>query len=158
MSLLLFVNSMMVVKNIFIVLAGLQTMYCLSQNGTRARFELTDWDGSVKYAEYSMFKVGTEETNYTLSIGGYNGTLCNSMRYHNGQVFTTNDHGGNDCTKKYSTGWWYKNCHTVNWNGLYYDLPAANGLLSSGYGLSWSCYRSHKHSYKKVEIKLLQLK
>ena len=39
------------------------------------RVDLTDWEGSTAYAEYSNFVLGGAETNYTiLSLGDYSGT------------------------------------------------------------------------------------
>ena len=39
-----------------------------------ARFEITDWNGETRYAQYSTFKVAGPEDKYRLTISGYSGT------------------------------------------------------------------------------------
>ena len=43
------------------------------------RVDLEDFDGDVRYAEYTTFKVADEADKYRLLIGGYNGTAGDSM-------------------------------------------------------------------------------
>ena len=43
------------------------------------RVDLEDFDGVIRYAEYSTFKVADEGDKYRLSIGGYSGTARDSM-------------------------------------------------------------------------------
>lgn len=38
------------------------------------RIDLEDFSGKTRYAEYTIFKVGDENSNYLLNIGGYSGT------------------------------------------------------------------------------------
>ncbi|KAL9982271.1 hypothetical protein ACROYT_G004297 [Oculina patagonica] len=47
------------------------------------RVDLEDFDGDIRYAEYTTFKVADEGDKYRLSIGGYFGTAGNSMDTHN---------------------------------------------------------------------------
>ena len=35
--------------------------------------ELGDWDGNIKYAKYSTFRIGNKTEKYKLTIGGYSG-------------------------------------------------------------------------------------
>ena len=43
------------------------------------RADLEDFDGNIRYAEYTTFKVADESDNYRLLIGGYRGTAGDSM-------------------------------------------------------------------------------
>lgn len=46
-----------------------------------------------------------------------------SLTYHNGRPFSTRDRDPQPfitrCAMSYRGGWWYKNCHEANLNGLY---------------------------------------
>ena len=46
------------------------------------RVNLEDFEGNIKYAEFTTFKVADEGDKYRLEIGGYNGTAGDSMGYH----------------------------------------------------------------------------
>ena len=43
------------------------------------RVDLEEFDGDIRYAEYSTFKVADEADEYRLLIEGYNGTAGDSM-------------------------------------------------------------------------------
>ena len=43
------------------------------------RVDLEDFEGNIKYAEYTTFKVADEADKYRLLIGGYSGTAGDSM-------------------------------------------------------------------------------
>lgn len=43
------------------------------------RVDLEDFEGNVRYAEYTTFKVADEGDKYRLLIGGYSGTAGDSM-------------------------------------------------------------------------------
>ncbi|VDI39223.1 Hypothetical predicted protein [Mytilus galloprovincialis] len=45
----------------------------LSTKNYKLRIDLEDWNGETRYAEYDSFVVGNENTNYMLTISGYNG-------------------------------------------------------------------------------------
>ena len=34
-----------------------------------------------------------------------------------------NDKNGANCAASYGNGWWFKNCHNSNLNGIYYKKP-----------------------------------
>lgn len=64
---------------------------------------------------------------YRLTVGQFDqarSTLGDSMKYHNGQPFSTRDQGndaaGGHCAVRWKGGWWYKSCHNANLNGLNY--------------------------------------
>ena len=46
------------------------------------RVDLEDFEGDVRYAEYTTFKVADEGDKYQLLIGGYSGTAGDSMAFH----------------------------------------------------------------------------
>ena len=50
-------------------------------NDVTLRVDLEDFDGNIKYAEYTTFKVGDEADKYKLLIGGYSDTAGNSMLF-----------------------------------------------------------------------------
>ena len=43
------------------------------------RVNLEDFDGNIRYAEYTTFKVADEADKFRLLIGGYNGTAGDSI-------------------------------------------------------------------------------
>ena len=53
------------------------------------RVDLGDFDGNTSYAQYTTFSVGNSTTEYTLTVGGYSGTVKDSLAYHNGRNFST---------------------------------------------------------------------
>ncbi|XP_060582236.1 fibrinogen C domain-containing protein 1-like, partial [Ruditapes philippinarum] len=53
------------------------------------RIEIEDFEGNSAYAKYSKFKIYPEENNYKLEVSGYSGTAGDSLKRHNGMMFTT---------------------------------------------------------------------
>jgi len=45
----------------------------------KLRVDLEDFDGDIRYAEYTKFKVADERDKYRLMIGGFSGTAGDSM-------------------------------------------------------------------------------
>ena len=43
------------------------------------RVDLEDFDGNIKYAEYTTFQVAGEADKYRIVIGGYSGTAGDSL-------------------------------------------------------------------------------
>ena len=43
------------------------------------RVDLEDFDGNIKYAEYTTFQVADEANKYRIVIGGYSGTAGDSL-------------------------------------------------------------------------------
>ena len=48
-------------------------------NDVKLRVHLEDFDGDIRYAEYTTFNVADDSDNYRLFIGGYSGTAGDSM-------------------------------------------------------------------------------
>lgn len=54
------------------VFLGNDNLYnILNSRSYTLRFDLEDWNGDVRYAEYSTFRIADESDNYRLTIGGY---------------------------------------------------------------------------------------
>ena len=135
---------------------GLHRINCLTSVvlRTELRVDLADFEGNYKYAQYS-FSVGNSGTNYRLNIAGYTGTAGDSLAYHNGMQFSTNDrdndqHSGVNCaSSSYRYGaWWYKSCANSNLNGLY------RSGLSGGLGVTWLYFNGNWISLKFAQMKL----
>ncbi|XP_073319769.1 tenascin-like [Pagrus major] len=112
------------------------------------RVDLRDKDESV-FAKYSTFEVA--KRNYRLSVGGYSGTAGDSLSYHNNRVFSTRDRDPapfiTRCAMSYRGGWWYKNCHEANLNGLY-------GIDVKHQGVIWTSWKGKEHSIPFTEMKI----
>ena len=79
------------------------------------------------FAHYADFKVKGEADGYMLTLSGFNSssTAGDSLSSHSGQKFSTHDsdqdsHSRN-CAEIYKGGWWFRNCHESNLNGIYYE-------------------------------------
>jgi len=103
------------------------------------------------YAEYSTFRVDSEQTNYTLRVSEYSGNAgYDALSYHNNMMFTTYDRDNdpwthsnpiykNNCALYHGGGFWYKNCAFCRVNGVrgvaedffWHELPGGRLLQSS---------------------------
>ncbi|XP_072226871.1 tenascin-like [Leuresthes tenuis] len=112
------------------------------------RVDLRDESESV-FAKYSSFEVA--KRNYKLTVGGYSGTAGDSLSYHNNRVFSTKDRDPapfiTRCAMSYRGGWWYKNCHEANLNGLY-------GIDVKHQGVIWTSWKGKEHSIQFTEMKM----
>ncbi|XP_071945984.1 fibrinogen-like protein A [Antedon mediterranea] len=118
--------------------------------------EVTDHLDEMKFARYSHFRIGSEDSNYTLTISGYTGTAgycilcCDSLAYANGGQFSTydtdNDKSSINCAESYKGAWWYKNCANSNLNGLY----LTPGSSSTSNGIYWFYFKDWESLKKTV--------
>ena len=89
-------------------------------------------------------------------LGFYNisGDAGDSLRNHNGMMFSTkdrdNDLTGGSCAQGYKGAWWYNKCHHSNLNGLY----LRGNHTSYADGVNWLHWRGHQYSLKKTEMKI----
>ncbi|XP_068603615.1 tenascin-like [Brachionichthys hirsutus] len=115
---------------------------------TSLRIDLRDKDESA-FAKYSRFEVGKK--NYKLTVGGYSGTAGDSLSYHNNRVFSTKDRDPTPfitrCAVSYRGGWWYRNCHEANLNGLY-------GIDVKHQGVIWTTWKGKDVSIPFTEMKM----
>ncbi len=73
---------------------------------------MEDKDGKINWVQYSEFKMKSESEGYGLIIGGYTGSVTDSLLYHNNQEFSTYDHHNDNahqhCASTIGNGWWFK--------------------------------------------------
>ena len=87
--------------------------------------------GTAPFSRYGIFNL--EGDSYKLHIGRFNGSSTggNSLRTHDGESFSTYDadhdsHTSKNCAALFKGGWWYRQCHDSNLNGVYYN----NGVMA----------------------------
>ncbi|GFO42461.1 tenascin-r [Plakobranchus ocellatus] len=79
------------------------------------------YKGKKASALYSNFKVESESKQYKLRFGTYIGTAGNSLSYHDGKKFSTQDRDNDwsikyNCAQKKMGGWWYGRCGWADLN------------------------------------------
>jgi len=108
------------------------------------RIELQDFDGITAFAEYGIFRVAGEDTNYRLFVGDYFGNATDSFSVHTGYAFSTVDRNNDEappccpCAPAYGGGWWFYSCFESNLNGEYHSNPVDNGHYK---GIIWELWR-----------------
>ncbi|XP_044531202.1 tenascin-X [Gracilinanus agilis] len=130
---------------------GNEVLHSLTQAGDYSmRVDLRAGDESA-FAEYDFFTVDSAAQYYRLHLEGYHGTAGDSMSYHSGSTFSTRDRDPNNlhipCAVSYRGGWWYRNCHYANLNGLY-------GSIIDHQGVSWYAWKGFEFSIPFTEMKL----
>ncbi|TDH03682.1 hypothetical protein EPR50_G00144440 [Perca flavescens] len=128
---------------------GLERLYNLTaMTRMSLRVDLRD-KGEAVFAKYSTFEL--LKRNYKLNVGGYSGTAGDSLSYHNQRVFSTKDRDPapfiTRCAMSYRGGWWYKNCHEANLNGVY-------GINVHHQGVIWTSWKGKEVSIPFTEMKL----
>ncbi|XP_078679657.1 uncharacterized protein LOC144915284 isoform X1 [Branchiostoma floridae x Branchiostoma belcheri] len=121
---------------------------------------LEDWNGVTAHASYSVFSVGSEDTNYQLTIDAYAGNAGDSMgpagRYDSsGKMFSTTDRKNDDnavfsCAEAYSGGgWWYPpGCGYAYLNGKY--LTDCNPHCDPSQGVVWQTWQGAGYSLRRT--------
>ena len=136
---------------------GLDLIHSLTKKGAELRVDVAEIGGKRGFANYSNFMIGDESSNYKLNISGYSGSAGDSLRYHNGRMFSTKDrdndyHYYHNCADLYKGAWWYYGCYLSNLNGLF---PPGNGV--SGARMTWvglsNKYDSINYSEMKIRVK-----
>lgn len=121
--------------------------------------DIWDWEGNRTYAEYNVFTIGDENSRYSLHVSGYSGTAGDSLSYHDGMKFSTEDHDNDvsdrNCAADNKGGWWYSGCYFSNLNGAYHLGWYSPNLSSFADGVVWYTLRdSDRYSVRKVEMKI----
>ena len=107
---------------------GLEKLHQLAPPGKGAKLRVDlkhmDLPGESRYAEYSTFEISGEADDYKLTIGGYSGTVGDSLKYHNSMKFTTKDRDSDlssvkNCASHNQGAFWHKSCYTAHLNGIY---------------------------------------
>uniref|UniRef100_H2YBY4 Fibrinogen C-terminal domain-containing protein n=1 Tax=Ciona savignyi TaxID=51511 RepID=H2YBY4_CIOSA len=131
---------------------GLDDLHSLTSHGNfELRIDLKDCENRTQYAKYRPFKVLGPSTNYQLQVTGFQGSMRDSLSYHNGRPFSTKDqdndsHSSSNCAVTYQGGWWNGACHDSNLNGPY--LPCVNTPIS----MNWHNGTGH-FGYRFSEMK-----
>jgi len=99
----------------------------------KLRIDLGDWEGNLRYAEYSLFQLADSCDKYRLStLGTYIGNAGNSLYYHKVLKFSTydqdNDGSVDNCAVRYRGAWWYDECHRANLNAEYNNTEYGEGV------------------------------
>ena len=138
---------------------GLENMYLLTHQSSgppQLRVDLADWEGNTSFAEYDQFSVGDEDSDYTLSVSGYQSasTAGDSLTSHTGQRFSTpdrdNDAAGTHCAVRYHGPWWHRHCYHSLLTGKYYT---SGGPWPVPYGINWLNWMSLR-SLRVAEMKI----
>ncbi|XP_062121223.1 fibrinogen-like protein 1 isoform X3 [Drosophila sulfurigaster albostrigata] len=91
------------------------------------RFELyihlVAQNGRTYNFRYDDFKISDEDNGYALSLGKFNGTIRDGMRYSENMKFSTFDHDNDkdnyaNCAAWFESGWWYKYSSPCHLNAL----------------------------------------
>ncbi|KAG7174804.1 Fibrinogen C domain-containing protein 1-like 2, partial [Homarus americanus] len=102
---------------------GLENIHDLtSQTPTELRVDLENFKNKTGWVKYGVFKVKNKDTDYRLWVKDYSGVAGDGLAYHNGARF--------------KGGWWYRNCHYTNLNGL----RAGRYGEQSGQYIVWSMW------------------
>ena len=111
---------------------------------------------AVRFAEYNSFSLGTEATNYQLSVSSYNSTISTAgdslISRHNGKYFSTrdrdNDNSPPDCAGQYQSGWWFNGCLDSNLNGVWESTGYLDTtVLPVYFGVSWKTAEQYQLTY-----------
>lgn len=143
---------------------GNENLHTITKNTNYTlRIDLWDWQEQHAYALYSFMRVKSEEDDYKLEIGSYNGTAGDSLTYHHNMRFTTTDRDHDlwwaNCGSKDRSGWWFNACSFSSLNGVYRSMdssitttPSPAGTLT---GIQWFHWKQDPaYSLKRVEMKL----
>lgn len=144
------------------------------------RIDLVDWEGNKKYADYTMFRVGSEADNYRLTYGYYFGGDAGDAfdgfdfgddpsdkfyTSHNGMQFSTfdkdNDKYDGNCAQQDGSGWWMNRCHAAHLNGKYYQggryTEKDAGEFGFDNGIIWVTWHNRWYSLKETTMKIIPL-
>jgi ficolin len=90
----------------------------------------------------------------------FTGTAGDSLDYHNGMKFTTQDVDNDlnegvrwshsNCAQERRGAWWFKDCSNVHLNGAY--LRGHHDQERKG--ICWYRFKGRSYSYKVTEMKL----
>ncbi|XP_005071389.1 tenascin-R isoform X1 [Mesocricetus auratus] len=130
---------------------GLDNIHRITAQGRyELRVDMRDGQETA-FAYYDKFAVEDSRSLYKLRIGSYNGTAGDSLSYHQGRPFSTEDRDNDiavtNCAMSYKGAWWYKNCHRTNLNGKY-------GESRHSQGINWYHWKGHEFSIPFVEMKM----
>ena len=143
--------------------------YLTSSRAYKLRFDLEDWDGNTRYAEYSSFVVNSEADNYRLLLGDYSGNASSSpysdtisgFLYHNNSQFTTWDRDNDarwdtNCGYEFG-GFWFVTCLRVGLTNHYRFPGVSYPNVSEWSTIRWDDWGGHAYSLKTMVMKMRPL-
>ncbi|CAK8686932.1 unnamed protein product [Clavelina lepadiformis] len=136
---------------------GLDNIHEMTRGGgCRLKIELWDFDGNQRHADYSSFSIESAENLYRLRVSGYSGNAGDSLTYHNGGPFSTEDSDNDswtegNCATGYggSQGWWFYRCAVSFLNGVW--MRQSSG---SQHGIIWKDWKGKEEPLKETKMKL----
>ncbi|KAH9487832.1 Fibrinogen C domain-containing protein 1-A [Bulinus truncatus] len=106
------------------------------------------------FAQYSLFRILSENDNYQLKVSGYSGNATDNLDAHADMQFSTfdkdNDKDPGNCASLYTGAWWYSACHNSNLNGVW-------GSVKYGEGLNWNKLTTYYASVNFTEMKIREI-
>ena len=136
-----------------------------SNRAYKLRFDMEDWDGNTRYAEYATFRVTSEADNYRLLLGSYSGTASIDqaadkdlgLLYHNNTQFSTydrdNDLASFECVyQSVCGGFWYNDCHRVTPTNRRCTAARPTGCYDWCDGLIWYAWHGEEYSLKAMKM------
>lgn len=138
---------------------GLEFIHKITQRRTQKLLvEMEDFEGGKTTAQYMHFSVGSDCDGYKLSVSEFvNGGAGDSLSYYNGMKFSTfdwdRDIWSGNCAKTYMGGFWYRNCHQSNPNGVYLWGNGAHGVHAHT-GVFWQTWKGNIYSLKSISLKI----
>ena len=141
---------------------GLENMHLLTHQSSdppQLRVDLADWEWNTAFAKYDQFSVGDEDSDYILSVSGYQSasTARDSLAYHNGQKFSTPDRDNDahccvHCAAYNHRPWWHNSCYYSLLTGKYYTSGGPRSSLPRG--IIWSGWKGPYYSLRVAEMKI----
>lgn len=131
--------------------------FLTNQDEYTLRIDIWDWEGKKHFSEYRIFSIGSQDVDYQIHVGGYTGNAGDSLSFHDGMKFSTedmdNDLNVRHCAAENKSGWWFNNCYLSNLNGVYHVGFYSHSQYSDG--IVWFTLKENdKYSLRKVEMKL----
>lgn len=109
------------------------------------------FEGKDYYAKYRQFELSWTPEQHAIHIGTFSGNVKDDLSYHSNKKFYTSDSPtNNSCTKSYSGGWWFDNCHRVYLTGIWKSKEESKGI-------HWESLTTLKKSLDSVEMKMREL-
>ncbi|XP_044194453.1 microfibril-associated glycoprotein 4-like [Thunnus albacares] len=136
---------------------GLENLFHLTRRKkVELLVDMEDFNGNKVFARYSSFSIESESNGYRLHVSGFtDGGAGDSLKFHNGQKFTTldkdQDSRGDNCARKFLGAFWYKTCHKANPNGVYRWV---DDKTLDAVGVEWKNWKGYNYSLKTISMKI----
>ncbi|PIK38025.1 fibrinogen-like protein A [Apostichopus japonicus] len=134
--------------------------YLTNQGNYELRIDMNNVNGKPYYANYNLFRISDESSNYRLTdLGDYlseSTANYDAMAYNRNMSFTTRDRDNDNkssynCASKWYGAWWYNNCHYTHLTSLYF------GATGNHQSIEWYNLPESRYNLKYAEMKLRPL-